>query len=183
MLIPASATLLSQHKLYVAHAVALMYTKLVKERVSLEQHATLEEACKILGISRHTAMRRLKSGALRGFRLGRQWLIPRDQLSGHATQSEPAAFATVRPLFVELSWLSDDLIGEDLDRVTNVVADLLRRGGAIVNRDGVREVISSKTPPHALFWRYLAQGARSILDPEAVEAERRALWGDVRPPD
>ena len=41
---------------------------------------SIEELCQILQVCRNTAYRLLKSGELKGFRVGRMWRIPQESV-------------------------------------------------------------------------------------------------------
>ena len=52
---------------------------------------TIDEVCEVLMIGRNTAYKLLNSGALKAFRIGRVWKIPRESVEAfiHLTLSVP----------------------------------------------------------------------------------------------
>ena len=55
----------------------------------LEQYhdiLTIEELCEILKIGRNRAYELLESGAIKGFRLGKPWKIPRSAVENYLKQ-------------------------------------------------------------------------------------------------
>lgn len=41
---------------------------------------TVEQLCKVLQIGKNTAYKLIQTGAIKGFRVGRSWKIPRDSV-------------------------------------------------------------------------------------------------------
>lgn len=56
---------------------------------SYDDILTLDDVCKILYIGKNTAYRLLSSGELKGFKIGRVWKIPKENLEFYISKHCP----------------------------------------------------------------------------------------------
>lgn len=59
---------------------------------SYEDMVTIDELCEMLAIGRNTAYSLLKTGAVKAFKIGRIWKIPREAVSEYVLQSSRLSF-------------------------------------------------------------------------------------------
>ena len=57
-----------------------------------EDMVTIDELCEMLAIGRNTAYSLLKTGAVKAFKIGRIWKIPREAVSEYVLQSSRLSF-------------------------------------------------------------------------------------------
>ena len=59
---------------------------------SYEDMVTIDKLCEMLAIGRNTAYSLLKTGAVKAFKIGRIWKIPREAVSEYVLQSSRLSF-------------------------------------------------------------------------------------------
>jgi excisionase family DNA binding protein len=111
------------------------------------KHFTLAETCQLLGISRATAMRWLRSGKLAAVMVGGIWRIP------EAEVEKRCVYKIVR--HAALPVVTGPLSETEVERITDDVAHGLRALGAPVRKDGLRAVVNGRVPVDALLWRFI----------------------------
>src|SRR4051812_26943739 len=96
------------------------------------------EVCKILDISRPTAMRWLRSGKLPATMVGGKWRIPSSEIQ------KRLSYRIVRDTAVPMR--NGPLTGSEVRQITDNLAHALRQLGAPVRRDGLRKIVLGQAP-------------------------------------
>ncbi len=65
---------------------------------------------------------------------------------------------------VPFDW-SRNLTTEEVSKIQHAITEVLTRGGAPVNPDGLAPLIRSEEMPQPIFWRYLLHGLENLLNP------------------
>src|SRR5579863_8087119 len=109
----------------------------------VEQGFSVVETCRILGISRPTAMRWLRSGKLPAAMVGGKWRIPLAEIKKRLT------YRIVRdaPLPIRNGPLEESEVAQ----ITDNLAYALRQLGAPVRKDGLRKVVLGEVPVDAML--------------------------------
>jgi excisionase family DNA binding protein len=127
------------------------------------------DVCRILGISRPTVMRWLRSGKLPATMVGGKWSVPSAEIE------KRLAYRIVRnaPVHIRNGPLDD----AEVERISDIFAHALRQLGAPVRRDGLRKVVLGQVPVDALLWRFMAR-ALSVVpkEPALQPTELSAEW-------
>jgi len=136
-----------------------------------ERGYPVEEVCQILGVSRPTVIRWIRSGRLPAIRIGGRWRVPAEEIE------KRLAYKLVRhaPGLIFNGPLSE----AEVESITSTLAHTLRQLGAPVRTDGLRNIVLGKIPVDGLLWRYLDRALKSNAlekeDPQA-RAELSEAW-------
>lgn len=114
---------------------------------------TLEQAGRLLKASRFTMMRWLKEGRLPATKIGRRWLIPKNEV--HKMMR-----ASVR--YPKTPEWKNALTTEELSSIAREIGGVLALTGASVNTGGVLKLITGEAPIDPDFWRTLGAGLQRL---------------------
>ena len=134
-----------------------------------EQGYTIEEACQILGVSRPTVVRWLRSGKLPATRVGGRWKVPAEEIE------KRLAYSVLRHAPEPI--LNGPLSEKEVETITSNLAHALRQLGAPIRADGLRKIVLGKIPVDALLWRYLDRALTANTSDHAKLEARIELWG------
>jgi excisionase family DNA binding protein len=147
---------------------------------------SLHQAGEFLKVSRFTMMRWLQQGKIPGAsRMGRQWRIParelRDMVAAGMHPKDNRTRSVEPGLPPIWSWFTTKLEEDEIERISNQLEQLLKRGGSPpVDHRGLQAVIRGDIRPDSVLWRYLARGAELALNPPKEmsrrEAQEMAEW-------
>lgn len=112
---------------------------------------TLEEAGRILQVSPFTVRRWLKEKRLSGIRVGRRWLISKDEINRLT-----AASNVTTPVW------KDSLAPDEAEAIVIEIVSVLEMAGPSVNKAGVRQLVMGEQPIDADFWRALKCGIQHL---------------------
>lgn len=135
----------------------------------LSKALSVVETCQVLGISRPTAMRWLRSGKLSATMVGGKWRIPRAEIQKRLT------YRIVRDAPLPMS--NGPLKESEVERITDMLAHALRQLGAPVRKDGLRKVVLGEVPVDAMLWRFIdLMLVSAAISQEAAQAQISEAW-------